>query len=54
MAQAAFETRISSARRPTAGAKAKSPSPAVRGIVLAVLMSLPIWAVAGYVAFLLL
>jgi hypothetical protein len=51
MAQAAFETRAASAPRPKAAAPAESPSPAIRGIVFAVLLSLPIWAVLGYVAF---
>jgi hypothetical protein len=54
MAQAAFETRAASPRRSKAAAPAESPSPAMRGIVLAVLLSLPVWAVIGYVAFLLL
>jgi len=54
MAQAAFEIRAASARRTKPAASADSPSPAMRGIVLAVLLSLPIWAVAGCLAFLLL
>jgi hypothetical protein len=53
MAQAAFEIHATPVRRTKATAQAGSPSPAMRGIVFAVLLSLPIWAVLGYVAFLL-
>jgi hypothetical protein len=54
MAQAAFETRIPPPRRAQAHAQPDSPSPAMRGIVFAMLLSLPFWALVGYVAFLLL
>ena len=43
--------RRHSARPAKPADAADSPSPAMRGIVFAVLLSLPVWAVAGYVAF---
>jgi hypothetical protein len=54
MAQAAFEITTTSAPRSKPAAAADSPSSAMRGIVFAVLLSLPIWAVAVCVALLLL
>jgi hypothetical protein len=54
MAQAAFEIPAASARGRTPAVRADSPSPAMRGIVFAILLSLPVWAVVGYLAFLLL
>nr|WP_294551414.1 hypothetical protein [uncultured Rhodopila sp.] len=51
MAQAAFEIPAASARGMKPAAPADNPSPAMRGIVFAILLSLPVWAVAGYLVF---
>nr|WP_294523889.1 hypothetical protein [uncultured Rhodopila sp.] len=48
MAQAAFDLSVSSDNRTTPGEAAETRAPAIRGLVVAVLLSLPIWAGAVY------
>nr|WP_294506099.1 hypothetical protein [uncultured Rhodopila sp.] len=48
MAQAAFDLTAAAENRTAPGEKAETRAPAIRGIVVAVLLSLPIWVAAVY------